>query len=223
MCSARPAAARTAPLPRPRAPPSGRLAGRRGAAAVSGARPVEEAAARPGPPSARVAGQRPGQRRAARGPGDGRRTAAGAPPRPPRAGPRLRDRHDAVDEADHEHRVPLQALGGVHRRERHALHGGRVLGVGPLGQVRDEAGEVQRRAARRPGPRRGRPARPGDCQRSRAVPPGGRPVLDPAGEASTSRTGGHQGAGLVATGGARRAAAAPPRGSRAARRTARRP
>src|SRR3712207_7739573 len=33
----------------------------------------------------------------------------------------------------------------VHRRERHALHRGCVLRVGPLCQVRDEASEVHRR------------------------------------------------------------------------------
>jgi len=36
----------------------------------------------------------------------------------------------------------------VHGRERHALHGRRVLRVGPLGEVRDEPLQVQRRVLR---------------------------------------------------------------------------
>jgi hypothetical protein len=48
------------------------------------------------------------------------------------------DRQRAVDQADQEDRVPLQALGRVQRGQRDALQRGRVLGLGALLELRDE-------------------------------------------------------------------------------------
>ena len=52
------------------------------------------------------------------------------------------DGQGAVDEPDEEHDVPLQPLRRVQRRERDALDGGRVRGVGPGLELGGEAAQV---------------------------------------------------------------------------------
>ena len=54
-------------------------------------------------------------------------------------GQRVRDRQRAVGQPDQEHRVPLQTLGRVQRRQRDALHHRWVPGVGALPQARRAA------------------------------------------------------------------------------------
>ena len=58
------------------------------------------------------------------------------------------DRQRAVDQADEEHRVPLEALRRVQRRQRHALHRRRVRGVRAGVQLRGEPAQVGRRLDR---------------------------------------------------------------------------
>ena len=59
------------------------------------------------------------------------------------------DRDHPVGDADHEDGVPLQALGGVQRRERHAVDGRGVLGVGPLVELGHEVAQRGVRPDRR--------------------------------------------------------------------------
>ena len=58
-------------------------------------------------------------------------------------GERMRDGQGAVGEADEEDRVPFQALGGVQRGQRDALHDGRVAGVGALPKLREQRGQIE--------------------------------------------------------------------------------
>ena len=132
------------------------LAGRAWTASssVSGSSGVEEPRRLAGAATARLAGQRPRQREVASGAGHadveqpallldrGRRLGVG-------------DRERAVLEAAEEHRVPLEALGGVERRERDAVGDRGVLLGGAAVEVVDELVE---RAAADSSSRPGRPA-----------------------------------------------------------------
>ena len=59
-----------------------------------------------------------------------------------RGGVGVHERQGAVDEADEEDGVPLEALGRVQRRERDALDGGGVLGGGALLELGDELAQA---------------------------------------------------------------------------------
>lgn len=61
-------------------------------------------------------------------------------------GLRIGDRHHAVGEPHEEHRVPLQALGGVQRGQGDALDGGGVLGGLAFVQFHREFGQAGARA-----------------------------------------------------------------------------
>ena len=60
----------------------------------------------------------------------------------------MRDRQCAVGEADQEHRVPLESLRRVQRRQRDALHHRRMPRVGALTQLGHQRAQVEERAQR---------------------------------------------------------------------------
>src|SRR6187402_1936649 len=53
-------------------------------------------------------------------------------------GLRERNRQETLRATDDKHRVPLEALGRVHRRQRHAVDGGCVLRLSALHEMLDE-------------------------------------------------------------------------------------
>ena len=155
-------------------------------AASCGAMPLRKRDGRAALPTARSARQRPAERQMHSGPGDSDVEQAtllfdGLTVRAVRQ--RMRDGQRAVGETDQEHRVPLQALGGVQRRQRDALHDGWVAGVGALPQFGDQAA----------GPASGRSATSSSTSsasatsashRSRAWVPDGGSAVSPSGSSS---------------------------------------
>ena len=159
--------------PRRRAPAPG-TARAQACRACAGHRGTGTACGRPGRPAA---GQRPGQVQPLPGPGD---PDVQQPPLLLHrlGGLRVDDRQHAVGQAGQEHRVPLQALGGVQRGERDAsTRGACPLARGPRLQLGHGPA-----ARRRRGPAKKSSASwasaCSDSQRSRAWPrpPGGSAV-----------------------------------------------
>ena len=83
------------------------------------------------------------------------------------------DGQRGVGEPDEEDGVPLEALGRVQRRERDALDGRRVLGVGALVELGDELGRGARPASAASRSSASVTSAASDSHRSRAAPPGG--------------------------------------------------
>ena len=99
-----------------------------------------------------------------------------------------RDRHQPLGQADEEHRVPLQALGRVQRREGDALHGRARAGRRCAPRARRRTARARRRAPAWPGRRPGRRALAGTPtgRGRRRAPAGG--CSDHPSVARTSRT-----------------------------------
>ena len=117
--------------------------GTRRAAALAGPEVGEEPRDRAARPGARVPGARVRELQVLAGPGDPDVQQAALLGH---RGVRLRlDRGEQpLGEPDQEHGVPLEALGGVQRRERDALDGRGVLGGGALVELGDQVGDGRR-------------------------------------------------------------------------------
>ena len=132
--------------------PRGRR-GRLGVASLGdcGAMPLRKRDGRAALPAARCSRQRPAECQMRSGPGDSDieqpaflfdRLTVGA------VRQRMRDGQRAVGQPDQEHRVPLQPLRGVQRRQCDALHDRWMARVGALPQLGDQGAQGPATAAR---------------------------------------------------------------------------